>query len=344
MLNNASKFALGVTVVSVFAFVGTRFADGDRVAAIVLVGLAVVAAIIAFGLSRSVGADLAPFAAPDATPASTAIEPTDVGEASYGPLLAAIGATVAVAGGALGPYWVLVGGLAAMLGVGTWLFDTFRAPQVLTARDAANVEHRFLGPLALPVVSAVTAVSIAYCFSRVLLAVNETASWVIAIIVAAVMLAILSVIAETTPKSKAVTGLAGLGAVVVLLAGLTFAGVGEREFHDHSTVIPEQTIVAKDIAFDRKIMALPANENSEIIFTNLDVGTFHNVAIYSTDTPGVPYFNGRPSAKGTETYKVPKLSAGTYRYVCDFHPAMTGELRVTAASASASASEKETEH
>jgi plastocyanin len=346
MLNNASKFALGVTGLAAVAFVGTRLADGDRVSAIVLVGLALAAAIVAVGIAKSVGADLAPFAAPDATPASTPIEPTDVGGASYGPLFAGVGATVAVAGGAVGPYWVLIGGLATALGIGIWLFDTFRAPGALAARDAANVDSRFLGPLALPLVSAVTAITIAYCLSRVLLAVNETASYVIAFIVAAATLTVLSVIAAKQPATKVVAGLAGVGAVAVLLAGGTFAGVGEREFESHATVIPEATITAQNIAFDRKIMALPADTDSEIIFTNLDVGTFHNVAVYTQDQPGTPIYNGKPSAKGTQTYKFHTPSVGTYRYVCDFHPAMVGELRVTEASSSASAnaSEKESEH
>ncbi len=346
MLNNASKFASGLTVVGVLAFVGTRLADGDRVVAIILVGLAVVAGIIAGGIARSVGADLAPFNAPDATLASTPVEPTDVGGASFGPLLAAAGVTVSVAGGAMGPYWVLVGAIAAIVGVGTWIFDTFRSPGALTASDAANVDHRFLGPLSLPVVSAITALTIAYCFSRVLLAVNETASWVLALIVAAAMFGLLYVIAQTEPRTRLLGGLATAGAVVVLVAGGTFAGFGERDFESHAHAIAEQDITAKDIAFDRKIMALPANEDSEIVFTNLDVGTFHNVAIYSTDEPGTPYFNGRPSSHGVQKYKVPKLSAGTYRYVCDFHPAMVGELRVADAPASSSehASEKGSEH
>lgn len=339
MLNNASKFALGVTVLAAFAAVGSRMADGDRAGALILLGLAIAAAVIAFGISRSVGADLAPFHAPDAATASTPIDPADVGEASYGPLAVAAGATVALAGGALGPYWVLFGGILAAIGSGLWAFDTFRTPGAITARDAANVDTRFLGPLALPVLSFLTAITIAYCFSRVLLAVNETASWVVAFIVAASMLAILALVAAKAPQRKVAAGLAGVGVVVTLAVGGTFAGIGEREFHNHGHELPTVEITAKDIAFDRKIIALPANTKSEIIFTNLDLGTFHNVAIYTTDQPGRPEYNGRPSAKGVQKYEFTTPAEGTYRYVCDFHPAMTGELRVTAAPA-----EKENEH
>ncbi|MDP1795339.1 MAG: hypothetical protein Q8K63_14470 [Acidimicrobiales bacterium] len=227
MLNNASKFVFGVAGIAVVAAI---FAD-DRAAAIVLVGLAVAALIIAGGITRTVGADLEPFAAPDATPASSALEPTDVGSASFGPLLVAAGVTAATAGGALGADFVIAGGLLAVVGTAAWLFDTFRSPGVLPARDAANVDNRFLGPLALPLFSAVTAITIAYCFSRVLLAVNETASWVVALIVAAALFGLLYVIAEKTPKTKVLSGMAGVGAVVTLVIGGTFAGIGEREFH-----------------------------------------------------------------------------------------------------------------
>ena len=149
MLNNASKFALGVTALGVLAAAGSRLADGDRVGALILVGLAIAGAVLAFGIARTVGADLAPFAAADTPTASTAIEPSDVGTASFGPFITAAGATVALAGGALGPYWILFGGLLAAVGGGLWLFDTYRAPGVVAARDTANVDYRFLGPLAL---------------------------------------------------------------------------------------------------------------------------------------------------------------------------------------------------
>ena len=180
-----------------------------------------------------------------------------------------------------------------------------------------------------------------------LLAVNETASWVVAFIVAAAVLAVLSVVAARSPRSKVAAGLAGAGAVVVLVAGGAFAGIGEREFHPHEHGTPTVEITAKDIAFDRNVIALPADTDSEIIFTNLDVGTFHNVAVYTEDEPGTPIYNGRPSAKGLEKYHFRTPEVGTYRYVCDFHPAMVGELRVTEATGTESsehASTKESEH
>ncbi len=341
MLNNASKFALGVAGLAVIA---ALFAE-DQASAIVLVGVAITAGVIAFGIGRTVGADLAPFVAPDAVAASTVLEPSDIGGASVGPLFAAVGITVGIAGGALGPYWVLFGGLVALVGSALWLVDTFRTPGVVAARDAANVDYRFFGPLGLPVASTITAITIAYCLSRVLLAVNETASWVIAFIVAASTLAVLSLIAAKAPAAKLVAGLAGVSAVVTLVIGGVFAGAGEREFENHGDHPPAAEITAQNIAYDRKVIALPADADAVITFTNLDIGTFHNVAVYTEGEPGNPIYNGRPSAKGVEKYTFRTPSAGTYRYVCDFHPAMVGELRVTeAAPSSEHASNKESEH
>ncbi|MDP1795338.1 MAG: hypothetical protein Q8K63_14465 [Acidimicrobiales bacterium] len=87
--------------------------------------------------------------------------------------------------------------------------------------------------------------------------------------------------------------------------------------------------MAKDIDFDRKVIGLPADTEVEMIFDNLDIGTFHNVAIYTADEPGTPIYSGQPSSKGVLTYKFQTPNIGTYRYICDFHPAMVGELRVT---------------
>lgn len=327
MLNNASKFAIGAGVLA-FVLAVTPLHD-DHAASLILLGAALAAAAIAFGAARSLGADLAPFVAADATPSSTPIDPADSPRSSVSPLVLAVGATLAFAGGAAGPRYVLAGVIVSVLGAGLWAFDSLRAPGVLDEATAENVNHRFLGPIGLPAAAFLTAIGIAYSFSRVLLATSQTASWVTALIVAAVLLAILTGLAERPQATKVVSGLAAVGVVITLAAGGTGAAIGEREFHPHAHTTPIVDITAHQIAFDRKVIALPADTEVEMVFTNLDVGTFHNVAIYTEGEPGTPIYNGRPSAKGVEKYEFETPKAGTYRYVCDFHPAMTGELRLT---------------
>jgi plastocyanin len=325
MTNHASKFALGLSVAAVIAAV---VANDDKAQMLLFVGLCLTAAAIAYGLGRSVGADLPPRGAGGA---ATSLDPADDPRGSYGPIITAAAAFVLVLGGALGSDYVIGAAVAAVVGVTIWAFDSFRTD--LDPRDARNVDNRLLGPLALPVFAAILAVTLAYAFSRVLLAIDETASWVLAFIVAAAVLAIMSVIAQRVPTTKALAAVAGAGLLVVLIAGGTGAGVGEREFEHHEEGTPIVDITAKDVSFDRNVIGLPADTDVELVFTNLDVGTFHNVAVYTADEPGSPVFNGRPIAKGTATYKFRSPDPGTYRYVCDFHPTMVGEFRLTEAPA-----------
>ncbi|MEY2417990.1 MAG: hypothetical protein QOG90_670 [Actinomycetota bacterium] len=326
MTNNAAKFAIGVAVAAFVAALAPSLLH-DKAAWILFVGLLLAAGAVAFGVGRTVGADLPPTGEPGA---ATAIDPADAPRASYGPLIAATGATVFAAGGALGPRYVIVGLLVALAGVGMWLFDTMR--KAVDPADATNVDHRLIAPVALPVGAFVLAITIAFSFSRVLLTVNETASWIVAFIVAATLLFILTTIANRVPATKVVAGLAGVGLLGVLVAGGAGAARGERSFEDERTAIPTVRITAKNIAYDRDVIAFPADRNVHLEFTNLDVGTFHNVAVY--DQNNAPVFAGKPINHGTTEYKIKTVAPGTYRYVCDFHPAMTGEFRLSPSSGS----------
>jgi plastocyanin len=342
MINNASKFIAGLAVAGVAGVLahGLFIADDDRAQLLLFVGLLLAGTAVAIGVGRAVGADLPPFVAKDSASAATSIDPTDVPRPSYGPIILAVAATSLVCGGALGPGYVVAALVIGAVGAGIWLFDSFRTG-VIDPRDATNVDNRLLGPIAMPVGAAILTITIAYSFSRVLLAVDETASWVIALIVAAILLAILTAIATKVPTTRVVSILAGVGLLGTLVAGGAGAEVGERDFPHHDEGVPVVEITAANVAFDRNVIGLPADTDAEMIFTNLDVGTFHNVALYTTEEPGSPLFNGVPTARGVVTYRFRTPEAGTYRYICDFHPAMAGELRITADSGTATEAEDE---
>jgi plastocyanin len=330
MTNNATKFVLGLAVAGIVAAIAPGFVHmtaheagviDDKASVLLFVGVFLAGSAVAFGLGRSVGADLPPSVEPGA---ATPVDPADAPRPSYGPLLLGIGATTLGCGGALGPRYFIVGIAIAVIAATVWIFDAMR-PHVDPV-DATNVDHRFLAPLAMPVGAFLLAITIAISLSRVLLAVSEVASWVIALIVAAVVLLVLTMIANRVPATKVVVGLAGVGMLGVLVAGGAGAGIGERDFEHHENETPQVEITAQNIAYDRNIIAFPADTDVELIFNNLDTGTFHNVAIY--DEANAPVFNGKPIAHGTQDYTFKTPAPGTYRYVCDFHPAMTGELRV----------------
>jgi plastocyanin len=86
-------------------------------------------------------------------------------------------------------------------------------------------------------------------------------------------------------------------------------------------------ISASNIAFEQPAATAPAGAAFTIHFNNKDAGVPHNVAI--KDAGGTQVFKGDIVTGPKETdYSVPALTAGTYQFVCDVHPNMTGTLTV----------------
>ena len=86
-------------------------------------------------------------------------------------------------------------------------------------------------------------------------------------------------------------------------------------------------IVAKDIKFSTTTLAAPADKPFTVAFDNQDAGIIHDFAI--EDSTGTLLFNGQDiKGPGQATDKVPALKAGTYTFICTFHPVqMTGTLK-----------------
>jgi plastocyanin len=88
----------------------------------------------------------------------------------------------------------------------------------------------------------------------------------------------------------------------------------------------EIKITAEQVKFDVSKVNAPAGAPFKIVFDNKDVDTSHDVDILDAD--GKKVFDGKdfPGPK-VETYDVPALDAGTYKFECSIHPAlMNGEL------------------
>jgi plastocyanin len=82
---------------------------------------------------------------------------------------------------------------------------------------------------------------------------------------------------------------------------------------------------AHDIAFDTNRLEAPAGQPFAIAFDNNDPGIPHNVEI--RDANGTSLFKGQIiTGPAMASYQVPALAAGTYTFVCDVHPTMTGTL------------------
>lgn len=86
-------------------------------------------------------------------------------------------------------------------------------------------------------------------------------------------------------------------------------------------------IAAQNIKFDTDHLAAPAGQAWVLEFANKDAGVPHNVEIL--DASGARVFKGDIiSGPATVQYHVPPLAAGTYTFLCDVHPFMTGTLAV----------------
>jgi plastocyanin len=87
------------------------------------------------------------------------------------------------------------------------------------------------------------------------------------------------------------------------------------------------TIRASSSQFTTPQVTAPAAKPFSLAFDNEDAGTLHNVHIKKAD--GSDAFKGEfVTGVSTKVYQVPALPAGSYPFMCDVHPSMTGTLTV----------------
>lgn len=114
--------------------------------------------------------------------------------------------------------------------------------------------------------------------------------------------------------------------VLGLAATLVIAGCGGQPGTPPpgSSAPADASIAAAGIEFDRATLEVPAGRPFRLDFENRE-GAPHNVAI--VDGSGAVAFSGEVfSGPATRQYVVPALAPGAYRFLCDVHPDMTGEL------------------
>jgi len=86
-------------------------------------------------------------------------------------------------------------------------------------------------------------------------------------------------------------------------------------------------ISAQNIEFDTDHLDASAGQPFVLQFDNRDAGVPHNVEI--RDASGTSVFKGDiVTGPATAMYDVPALAPGSYMFVCDVHPNMTGTLTV----------------
>ena len=83
------------------------------------------------------------------------------------------------------------------------------------------------------------------------------------------------------------------------------------------------TVVAKDLAFQPTEVAAPADQSFTLVLDNQE-DVPHNIAI--KDATGAVVFKGEIINKGQEVNAIPALTAGSYPFLCEVHPDMTGTI------------------
>lgn len=283
------------------------------------------------------------------------------------PLLGAAAVALLVVAFVVGPLAAFAGLIVAAIAAVGWM-----------ARLASEHTGRAVDLLALglPVVGLLAIASLMFFMSRMLLAVSETASWLLALAVAVLVITTATVVSiRPHMSSRAMLSVLVVGSLLMVGGGLVAAAKGERPIAAHGSEgegqesgegeaeaeetpggegdhggAPDETggeasgqqpaeaaapvparVVARDISFDVKTIALKAGAPSRIEFENADDQVPHNVALYETDAAaaGEKIFTGKiitGPAKATYDFKAPP--AGTYYFRCDVHPNMSGQVTV----------------
>jgi plastocyanin len=109
---------------------------------------------------------------------------------------------------------------------------------------------------------------------------------------------------------------------LIFITGLAACGGGNAPI---PTPPPGAVVViAQGTAFTTQNVVAPAGAAFTLDFENRD-SELHNVHI--SDAAGATVFSGQTITGPTALVEqVPALAAGTYRFICDVHPGMAGQL------------------
>lgn len=178
---------------------------------------------------------------------------------NYLPALAALAFVFGLIGLATDSTGLAVVGAAVLVCV-TFVWTLRAWAERATGDDATNAElyHRFMEPLRVPLVSIIAVAFVAIGFSRVLLAVSKVASVWIFGLVALVFFLIACLLALKPNSAKWVTtGLVILGAIAMLAAAIAGAVIGERDFEHHGE--DHSSMVAPNAAYEGAQPSDPVN-------------------------------------------------------------------------------------
>jgi plastocyanin len=325
MYTQTSKLFLPVAGVASFLAAVYHVMTRDVMGGVLYLMLASVAFLLGVMLSTVRENEYAPVVAGSAPPVVRQVQVRPLPGGGGWPVVAGVSLGLVMLGPIQHPLFTWAGVLLALVAGAGWL-----------ARSASESTGRVISllPIGLPVLGLATIASVMFFMSRVLLAVSETASWVIALFVAILVLGSASIAAvRPSISGRTLAAVLAIGSVVMVGGGVFAAAVGERHIEAHSEEHAGDAglvqLAAKDIAFEHDTITLKADAEVEIQFDNNDRDIQHNIVILGQD-PTKPIFRGQlVTGVATATYKFHAPAAGEYKFQCDVHPAqMKGTVKV----------------
>jgi plastocyanin len=203
-----------------------------------------------------------------------------------------------------------------------------------TEPQAPEPRERLLWPIAIPVVALVVIGAVLYLFSRILLRVTPTAATITALVVAASILGVATLVASRPHVSGAslVSMVGGVAGIAMFAGGLALILGQPAEELQPAVVALAAPAGASNKGFEPNELSAPASYPFTIAFTNDDPGVQHNVVVtqQKTTDPAGALATGAPVV-GPANADVPLsgLAQGSYYFFCEFHPTtMTGTLTV----------------
>lgn len=198
---------------------------------------------------------------------------------SLWPLLVGLGATTVTLGLATEPIIFVVGLVLILAGAAEWLVQGWSERASADREFNDDARELMADPLELPVAGALIFAGIVYGFSRVMLgSPSKTATVIIFSVVGAVLLAIGAYVAINRKLSTTViTGMTGLGAVALVVAGSVYGLNGEREIEEHETpadIAEEDHCDPEETHADEKAsqtVAAKSNVSAELTYTGAGI-------------------------------------------------------------------------
>ena len=225
-MNIAAILLFALSAVSLALGVGFGVAVGEDTGTALLIGAGLAGAIGGLALVGTQGRDL--------TSRAAGREPLSLPAAgsSVWPLGFGLAAVLIATGMAAGSGLVLLGLAAAAVAGAGWFAQSWASHPTWTDEQHERVSSRLVMPLVLPLGVTALVLTVAFAFSRTLLAVSKNAAIWIALVAALVILGAGVLVALRGLGRSAVLGLLTAGVLATAGLGVGGAVAGEREFHD----------------------------------------------------------------------------------------------------------------